>query len=101
MLACGSCTNRHRQHASTIDETERTARLDGMIKPTLHPWHDPALEDSLSNFDSFCELLGLGRYPSVFLSCKSQSIQDWSGQSLDQEGQNLRVEILSRCQVHV
>lgn len=84
-------------HRSTVlDDEIRNARLNELLEPTLRQWENRAFQDSLTSFESFCELLGLREIPEFLLSSKVHTIEDWSTMPLNAHGQQLRESILTR-----
>lgn len=62
-------------------------------------WASQDLTNSISNFQSFCGLLGLGNLPDFLSANNFQGVQDWSEQQLSSDGRALQASILDRSNV--
>lgn len=91
--------NADRVHAVTVDQNTREARLKVEIDQLVRSWSDPALTQSLSTFQSFCQQLGLSEFPDYFISRNAAQIEDWSQVPLNNEGLVLRDRISSAAEV--
>ncbi|KAL8797433.1 MAG: hypothetical protein Q9195_000249 [Heterodermia aff. obscurata] len=54
--------------ATAVDQKQREEKLDYFLDPLIAQWHAPSLSNSLSSFNGFCELLGLGSLQQYALS---------------------------------
>ncbi|KAK7529994.1 armadillo-type protein [Phyllosticta citribraziliensis] len=80
------------------DRTLQDARLQQMMGEVKAGWQNPHLAESLSSFESFCDMLGLGNI-AVFMAAKCfHQVPDWASQQLDAEGQAKQAEILAQFQ---
>ncbi|RFU29118.1 hypothetical protein B7463_g7211, partial [Scytalidium lignicola] len=82
--------------ATTIDPVIRHQRLEAFITPVQLLWQDPALLESISSFDGFCNLLGLSKVQDYLASRQVHEIQDWGSYQLDAEGQAIQKELDER-----
>ncbi|KAH8819701.1 armadillo-type protein [Xylogone sp. PMI_703] len=82
--------------ATTIDPVIRHQRLEAFITPVQMLWQDPALLESISSFDGFCDLLGLGKVQDYLAARHVHGIQDWGSYQLDAEGQAIQKELDER-----
>ncbi|KFX88826.1 hypothetical protein O988_08891 [Pseudogymnoascus sp. VKM F-3808] len=82
--------------AKGIDPAVRLERLQSFIAPVKQLWQDPALDASLSSFDGFCDLLGLGKVREYLVSRQVHKIQDWGSSALDDEGIAIQTELTER-----
>ena len=57
------------------------------------------LEQSLSSFEGFCEILGLGKVGEYLKSHRVHEIQDWGTIQLDAEGLAIQSELSDRFRV--
>lgn len=70
-----------------------------MLITIKEAWQNDDFTKSLSSFQSFCDMVAMGRLPDFFSTHNFQGIQDWSSQPLDTEGQAMQANILERSQV--
>lgn len=84
--------------STTLEASVREARLKQMMDMVKDGWTSPELGASLSSFQSFCGLLGLGDITDFFASHGFHKIPEWAQQQLDAGGQAKQAEILSRFQ---
>jgi exportin-5 len=57
------------------------------------------LDEAISSFNGFCELLGLNKVKDYLISRRANEIQDWGSHPLDEEGQNIQKELDERVRV--
>ena len=76
--------------ATSVDPKPREARLERFLEPIIAQWQREALTNSLSSFDGFCDLLGLGGIQQYVTSRGVHQIQDWSIHPLDNDGRALQ-----------
>jgi exportin-5 len=74
-------------------------RLMDFITPTKQLWQNPQLDEALSSFSGFCELLGIGKVRDYLVSHRVHEIADWSTLKLDDEGQAMQAELNERVKV--
>lgn len=94
-----SVTHISSHRSSRIDNGERNARLQQMIRPTIEAWQAPELERAVADFPSFCQKLGLEQFPQYFLACKASQVEDWSSCALNVEGRRIKKRILKESEV--
>ena len=82
-----------------MDQTQREEKLDYFLNPLIEQWRTPSLRNSLSSFNGFCELLGLGSLQQYALSRGMHRTHDWSSQPLDEEGRVLQSRIQDSLEV--
>ncbi|KAF2096394.1 ARM repeat-containing protein [Rhizodiscina lignyota] len=84
-------------HRSTqLDRPSQELRLRSQLSSVKAVWQDAAFTQQLSNFGSFCELLGFGQLVNYITSHQFQKVPEWSEQQLDDEGKALQALILDR-----
>ena len=76
--------------ASSVDPEPRKQRLEQFLQPLVSQWQDGELSQSLSTFDSFCQILGMEDIQQYATSRSIHRIRDWSSQPLDDEGRALQ-----------
>jgi exportin-5 len=74
-------------------------RLEAFIDPIKRLWQNHQLDDSLSSFNEFCELLGIGKVRDYLIKHRVYEIADWSTLPLDEEGQAMQAELSERLKV--
>jgi len=82
--------------ASAIDNDARLARLQQGLSPVRNAWHDAKLIASLSDLQSFCEIVGLADLPAFYDSHNFANIADWGFQSLGETGQARQNEMKAK-----
>jgi exportin-5 len=87
--------------STTIDRDTQEARLKQMLGQVKDAWHNDEFTKSISDFQSFCHLLGMGNLPEFLLTQRFGSIQDWSEQPLPSDGQTMQAAITERSNVSV
>jgi len=70
-----------------------------MLDQVQSAWRNEQFTSSLSDFQSFCGLLGMDSLPEFLSTNNFRGIQDWSEQPLSSDGQALQAAILERSQV--
>ncbi|KAH0557069.1 hypothetical protein GP486_005144 [Trichoglossum hirsutum] len=85
--------------ATTIDPQLRESRLQNFVNPIKLSWQDAELTRSVSTFQGFCGLLGLGRVQEYLVSRQVHKIEDWSQYQLDAEGLAIQTELNERFQL--
>ena len=76
--------------APSVEIHLRQARLDHFVQPLIEQWQSNNLNESLSSFTGFKQLLGLGDLQQYLASRAVQRISDWSSHPLDEEGRVLQ-----------
>lgn len=89
----------YRHRATAVDQEQREEKLDYFLNPLIAQWHAPSLTDSLSSFNGFCGLLGLGTLQQYALSRGMHQTPDWSAHPLDEEGRVLQSRIQNSLEV--
>tara|TARA_R110002003_G_scaffold1679_3_gene23421 strand:- start:9600 stop:11411 length:1812 start_codon:yes stop_codon:yes gene_type:complete len=83
---------------TVLDRDTQEARMRIMLNKVKDAWRNDEFAGAISNFQSFCGILGMGQLPD-FLSANSfKEVQDWSYQPLGSDGQELQASILERSQ---
>jgi exportin-5 len=83
---------------TVLDRDTQEARMRIMLNKVKDAWRNDEFAGAISNFQSFCGILGMGQLPD-FLSANSfKEVQDWSYQPLGSDGQALQASILERSQ---
>lgn len=85
--------------ATSIPPTARMQRLEAFIIPVKQLWQNPGLDEALSSFNGFCELLGIGKVRNYLVSHSVYEVLDWSTMPLDDEGQAMQTELNERVKV--
>lgn len=85
--------------ATGIPPTARMQRLEAFIAPIKQLWQNPELDESLSSFNRFCDLLGIGKVRNYLVSHRVHEVSDWSTMPLDDEGQAIQTELNERAKV--
>lgn len=83
---------------STLDRNVQENRLREMLAEVREVWSSDQFTKSVSSFESFCDLLGMGNLPQYLSTRDFQHAPDWSAQALDNEGQAMQADILDRSQ---
>ena len=86
------------QRARKIPYNEQIDRMSEIINVLIGPWQEPSFTQAASSFEAFCRLLGLDKMPDYFLSRHAHEIEDWSSVSLDQQGLDMRQDIMNRIE---
>ena len=69
------------------------------MTPISLSWQDAELTRSVSSFQGFCDLLGLGKVQEYLVSRQVHKVEDWSQYQLDAEGRAIQTELNERFQV--
>ncbi|KAK7528139.1 armadillo-type protein [Phyllosticta citriasiana] len=86
-------------HRSTSrDRSFQDARLQQMMNQVKAGWGNPQMAESLSSFQSFCDMLGLGNIADFLAAKGFHQVTEWASQQLDAEGQARQAEILAQFQ---
>ncbi|KAL8695366.1 MAG: hypothetical protein Q9218_000125 [Villophora microphyllina] len=79
--------------ATSVDPQPRQERLQLFLQPLVAQWQSSELTESLSSFDTFCELLGCGGIQQYVSQRALHKLPDWSAQPLDDEGKGLQAHM--------
>lgn len=71
-------------------------KLEAFITPIKGLWQSSELDASVSSFESFCNLLGLGKARDYMVSHRVHEVQDWSTLQLDEDGQAIQNDLTER-----
>lgn len=74
--------------------------MRGFIHPVQQLWENPRLEEAISSFGDFCELLGLNKVRDYLVSRRVHEIQEWGMFRLDEEGQAIQKDLDERVKVN-
>lgn len=70
-----------------------------ILEQVKEAWRNDEFTKSISDFPSFCGVLGMERLPEFLSSNNFREIPDWSEQPLNSDGQAMQAAILDRSQV--
>ena len=79
----------------------REARLNSFLDPIIGGWQNNDLSHSLTSFNNFCSLLGLGDVQLYLKRRAANEIQDWTTNMLDEDGKLLQSHMRDRLEVSV
>lgn len=82
--------------ATKIDPDIRLAKLKVFVSPVQELWQNREMDEAISSFGGFCELLGLDKVRNYLVSRRVHEIQDWGLFQLDAEGQAIQKELDER-----
>jgi exportin-5 len=85
--------------ARNVPQLDREARLQEFLAPITLAWKNPELSQSLSTFQGFCNIIGLGRAQEYLVSRRVHAIEDWAAYQLDAEGMAIQAELSERIKV--
>lgn len=74
-------------------------RLQAFIDPVKEQWKDPNLKESLTDYASFCHLMGLDKAQEYLAKRRAHEIKDWGSSALDEEGIALQNDLEQRQKV--
>ncbi|MCJ1467281.1 hypothetical protein MMC07_005905 [Pseudocyphellaria aurata] len=86
--------------ATSVDEPPREARLESFLQPQVSQWQRNDLSHSLSSFEGFCELVGLGGIQHYVSVRSLHQVQEWSSHPLDEEGKLLQLHMQTALEAH-
>jgi exportin-5 len=69
-----------------------------MLNQVKDAWQNEEFAGAISNFQSFCGILGMGQLPDFLSANNFRGTSDWSNQPLGSDGQALQASILDRSQ---
>ncbi|CAK7266213.1 karyopherin [Sporothrix epigloea] len=81
---------------SQIDQGARVQRLREFLDPVKAQWGLPGLEQSLSSFSSYTEMVGLDKAQLYIARHQIDKIGDWGSIELDAEGLELQADLEAR-----
>lgn len=83
---------------STLDRNAQEERMRQMLNQVKNAWQNDEFTKAISNFQSFCGILGMGQLPEFLSANNFRGVNDWSEQPLSADGQALQASILERSQ---
>ncbi|KAJ2896297.1 uncharacterized protein MKZ38_005699 [Zalerion maritima] len=84
-------------HRSTrLNTATKVERLRGFVEPVQALWQDESLQQAISSYDSFVQLMALDKAQRYIMSRRMNDIKDWGNQPLDEEGLTLQAELEER-----
>jgi len=91
----------HSHRAAKIDPEIRLQKLQAFITPVQQLWQNPQMDDAISSFGGFCDLLGLGTVRDYLVTRRVHEIDEWGLYQLDAEGQAIQKELDERLKVSI
>lgn len=91
--------NHFSHRATKIDPEIRLQKLHGFINPVQQLWQNPKMNEAISSFGGFCELLGLSQVRNYLVSRHVHEIDDWGLYQLDPEGQAMQKDLEEQLKV--
>jgi exportin-5 len=85
--------------ATKIDTDVRLQKLHGFINPVQQLWQNPKMDEAISSFSGFCELLGLSQVRDYLVTRHVHEIDDWGLYQLDAQGQAMQKDLEERLKV--
>lgn len=89
----------HSHRTRNIDPALRQQRLNDYIMPLTNAWGSAELTNSLSNFNSFCTLLGLDKVQEYMIANRVHEIKDFSSHQLDTHALALQADLQEKFRV--
>ncbi|KAF2827190.1 ARM repeat-containing protein [Ophiobolus disseminans] len=83
---------------TVLDRTTQEQRMRVMLNQVKDAWQNDEFASAVSNFQSFCGILGMGQLPDFLSANNFRGVGDWSNQTLSTDGQALQASILDRSQ---
>jgi exportin-5 len=83
---------------TVLDRSTQEARMSLMLNQVKDAWQHPEFAGAISDFQSFCGILGMGQLPDFLSTNNFRGVSDWSNQALGSDGQALQASILERSQ---
>lgn len=77
----------------------RLQKLHVFINPVTQSWQNAELEQAITSFGGFCDLLGLTKVLDFLVSRRVHEIEEWNHYQLDAEGQAIQKELEHRLKV--
>lgn len=81
---------------TVLDRSTQEQRMRHMLSQVKDAWQNPDFAGAISNFQSFCGILGMGQLPEFLSANNFRGVSDWSNQPLGSDGQGLQASILDR-----
>ena len=72
--------------AQHVDQATAESQMQNFLEPLTHQWQERKLNQALTGFGSFCELLGIKDIYHYFLNRNAHQMGNWASQPLDIEG---------------
>lgn len=82
--------------ASKLDQQSRILRLEPFINPVKALWNNEGLQQALSSYAGFCELMALDKAQQYLVRKEVHKTADWGSVPLDAEGLALQAELEER-----
>ncbi|KAK2626294.1 hypothetical protein QTJ16_004556 [Diplocarpon rosae] len=82
--------------ASKIEPDIRFQKLIAFVNPVKQSWQNPELDQALTSFVGFSDLLGLSKVKDYLVTRRVHEIEDWGLYQLDPEGQSMQKELEER-----
>jgi exportin-5 len=83
---------------TTLDRSTQEQRMRQMLNEVKEAWRNEEFAGAVSNFQSFCGVLGMEHLPDFLATNNFRGIDDWSVQPLGGDGQAMQASILKRSQ---
>jgi exportin-5 len=83
---------------TVLDRSTQEARMRLMLNQVKDAWQSEEFAGAVTNFQSFCGILGMGQLPDFLSANDFRGVGDWSNQPLGSDGQALQSSILDRSQ---
>ncbi|KAF2130157.1 ARM repeat-containing protein [Dothidotthia symphoricarpi CBS 119687] len=83
---------------TTLDRGTQEERMRQMLNQVKDAWRSEELTKSVSEFQSFCGVLGMRRLPDFLSASNFRGVQDWSEQPLNSDGQAMQASMLEQSQ---
>jgi exportin-5 len=93
------CSHYYSHRTTKIDNDTRLAKLHAFINPVQQLWQNAEMDQAISSFGSFCDLLGLSRVRDYLVTRRVHEIDEWGLYQLDAEGQDIQKELEERLKV--
>lgn len=84
---------------SRLDLQTKIQRLQQFVDPIKAQWQNPQLQESISSYQAFCQLLGLDKAQQYLANRKVDQVKDWGACELDAEGLSLQAELEDRLRL--
>lgn len=85
--------------ASEIEPERRLQKLLGFIDPVKKLWQNEGMNQALSSFSGFSNMLGLSQVRDYLVSRRVHEIEEWGMYQLDDEGRSIQKELELRLKV--
>jgi len=87
--------------AAKIDPEIRLQKLKAFINPVQQLWQNPQMDEAISSFPGFCDILGLSKIRDYLVTRRVHEIDEWGLYQLDAEGQAIQKELDERLKVSI